>query len=136
MATRSQPKTKKQTKAWLLVPKGSVLTKRRILTKHPSLVSDVSANFCGKRGCHVVRTTDLHGRYFQFSRSEPPIFINLLLSFLTRLSGPNFQSLYFLENLVVPGIEPGTSLFVARNSGNKTTDLVLVQEPIRKIIRN
>jgi hypothetical protein len=34
----------------------------------------------------------------------------------TRISGPLFQTHYFVENMVVPGIEPGTSGSVARNS--------------------
>jgi hypothetical protein len=33
-----------------------------------------------------------------------------------------FQTHYFSENLVAPGIEPGASVSVARNSDHKTTN--------------
>jgi hypothetical protein len=36
-----------------------------------------------------------------------------------------FQNHYFSENLVVPGIEPGTSGSVARNSDNYITEVSL-----------
>jgi hypothetical protein len=35
-----------------------------------------------------------------------------------------FQTHYFSENLVVPGIEPGTSVSVARNSDHWTKEAV------------
>jgi hypothetical protein len=42
---------------------------------------------------------------------------------------------YFSENLVVPGIEPGISGCVARNSGCQTTDRggLLVSETVRSV---
>jgi hypothetical protein len=44
---------------------------------------------------------------------------------LTRLSGP-FQTHDFSENFVAPGIEPGTSGSVGRNSGHKTTEALII----------
>ena len=35
-----------------------------------------------------------------------------------------FQTHYYSENLVAPGIEPGTSVSVARNSDHYTTEAV------------
>jgi hypothetical protein len=35
-----------------------------------------------------------------------------------------FQTRYFSENVVAPGIEPGTSGFIAINSDHKTTEVV------------
>jgi hypothetical protein len=35
-----------------------------------------------------------------------------------------FQTHYFSENLVAPGVEPGTSGFVARNSDHYITEAV------------
>jgi hypothetical protein len=40
----------------------TLFRKRTILTARPPLVSEVSANFCGDRGCRVVNATDHHGR--------------------------------------------------------------------------
>jgi hypothetical protein len=37
-----------------------------------------------------------------------------------------FQTHYLSENLVAPGIEPGTSGYVARNSENYATKAVLI----------
>jgi hypothetical protein len=42
----------------------------------------------------------------------------------TRLSGPPFQTHYFSDNLVAPGIQPGTSGSVTTNSDHKTTEAV------------
>jgi hypothetical protein len=39
-----------------------------------------------------------------------------------------FQTLCYSENLVAPGIEPGTSMSAARNSDHKTTEAVEVQD--------
>jgi hypothetical protein len=36
-----------------------------------------------------------------------------------------FQTHYFSENLVAPGIEPVTSKSVARNSDHQTTDTII-----------
>jgi putative aminopeptidase FrvX len=35
-----------------------------------------------------------------------------------------FQTHYYSENLVAPGIEPGTSVSLARNSDHQTTEAV------------
>jgi hypothetical protein len=39
-----------------------------------------------------------------------------------------FQTHYFSENLVAPGIEPGTSGCVARNSDHQTTEAAYSRE--------
>jgi hypothetical protein len=46
------------------------------------------------------------------------------LSFLDRNRYYYFQAHYFSENLVVPGIEPGTSGFAARISDDQTIEAV------------
>jgi hypothetical protein len=49
-----------------------------------------------------------------------------------------FQTHYFSENLVAPGIEPGTSGSVARNSDHQTTEAAknkLTFLEIRKMAR-
>jgi hypothetical protein len=43
----------------------------------------------------------------------------------TMLSGPPFQNHYYSENLVTPGIEPGTCGCAARNFDYYTTEAVL-----------
>jgi hypothetical protein len=51
-----------------------------------------------------------------FSRPEPLLVYSSSSSIeLTRLSGPRSRH-YYSENLVAPGIEPETSVSVARNS--------------------
>jgi hypothetical protein len=47
-----------------------------------------------------------------------------LLSYSHEAEWTRFQTHYFSENLVAPGIEPGTYGSVARNSDHKTTEAV------------
>jgi hypothetical protein len=54
-------------------------------------------------------------RYFSFKQ---------LLNYPREAEWTPFQTYYFSENLVAPGIEPGTSGSVARNSDHKTTEAV------------
>jgi hypothetical protein len=57
--------------------------------------------------------------YSRLSGPEPLLFLPSSSSVvLTRLSGPPFQTHYFSENLVAPGIEPETSGSVGINSGH------------------
>jgi hypothetical protein len=54
-----------------------------------------------------------------FLEPEPLLFNPSSSSvILTRLSGPRSKQHYYSENLVAPGIQPGTSGSVARNSGH------------------
>jgi hypothetical protein len=65
--------------------------------------------------------------YSQFSRLEPLLLLPNGSSICTHeAEWTPFQTHYFSENLVAPGIEPGTSGSVARNSGHYTTALWLV----------
>jgi hypothetical protein len=78
-----------------------------MLTERPSLVGEINANFAD-RGCHVVRAKVPYGRILGFlDRSRYCFFPSSASIVLTRLSGPQFQTYYFSENLVVPQIEPG-----------------------------
>jgi hypothetical protein len=81
--------------------------------QHP-LVSDVSANFFD-RGCHMVNVTDPYGCILGFlDRSHYFFFFfKKLLNCVHEAEWTRFQTHYFSENLVEPGIEPGP---VARNS--------------------
>jgi hypothetical protein len=47
-----------------------------------------------------------------------------LLNYLHEAEWTSFQTHYFSENLVAPGIEPGTSGSVARNSDHETREAV------------
>jgi hypothetical protein len=59
------------------------------------------------RGCHMVSTAD----------PEPLLFLPSSPSIvLMKAEWTPFQTHYFSENLVVPGIEPRTSGSVAMNS--------------------
>jgi hypothetical protein len=49
-----------------------------------------------------------------------------LLNYPHEVEWTPFQTHYFSENLVAPGIEPGTSGSVARDSDHKTTEAVKV----------
>jgi hypothetical protein len=79
-----------------------------ILTKRLPLVGKVSDNFCGQRVSHGQ-----HGRSLQLYS----IYISSkqLLSCTHEAEWTQFQTHYFSENLVVPGIEPRpwTVLFIS-----------------------
>jgi hypothetical protein len=57
--------------------------------------------------------------YSRFSRPEQ------LLNCTHEAEWTPFQTHFFLENLIVPGIEPGTSGSVARNSDHYNTEAVI-----------
>jgi hypothetical protein len=61
-------------------------------------------SFAG-RGCHVVSVTDSYGQIRGFLDRSPH-----------EAEWAPFQTHYFSENLVAPGIEPETFESVARNS--------------------
>jgi hypothetical protein len=70
-------------------------------TKRPPLVGEVGANFCG----YSVSSGQRNG----YPRSY-------LLSYTHEAEWTSFQTQYYSENLVAPGIEPKTSESVAKNS--------------------
>jgi hypothetical protein len=87
---------------------------RPIQTERPPLLGEVSANFLRIEGA-----TWSAQRIPTAVFSEPLLFLSSNSSVvLTRLSGPQFQTHYFSENLAAPGIELETSGSVARNSGH------------------
>ena len=65
----------------------------------------------------MVSATGPHGRFLDL---EPLLFYSSSSSIdlrrLTRLSRPRSRPTTTQKNLAVPGIEPGTSVLVARNS--------------------
>jgi hypothetical protein len=72
------------------------------------------------RGCRVVRATDLHGLILGFlDRSR--YYSKLLLICIHEA-----ETHYYSENLIVPGIEPGTSGSVARSSDHS----IIETEPL------
>jgi hypothetical protein len=80
------------------------------------------------------------GKVVEFSGQRIPTAINLgflnrvatysfrlLLRYPHEAKQNHFQTHYYLENLVAPGIEPVTSKFVGRNSDHKNTEAVRPQ---------
>jgi hypothetical protein len=59
------------------------------------------------RRCHVVSVTDPYGSILGFLDSSRYFSIKQLLSCTQEVEWTPFQTHYFSENLVVPGIEPG-----------------------------
>jgi hypothetical protein len=78
------------------------------------------------RGCRVVSAVDPPGHQSWFSRPGAAFPFKYLLSYAHEAEWTPFQTHYFSENLVAPGIEPGTSGSVARNSDHLTTEVVHV----------
>jgi hypothetical protein len=87
--------------------------KRTIPTELPPLVSEDSANFCVAWSAQRIPA----GINLGFLDLEPLLFHSSSSSvILTRLEWTPFQTHCFLENLLAPGIESGTSGSVARIS--------------------
>jgi hypothetical protein len=80
--------------------------------------------------CHVVSVTDPYGRpYYRISSPEPLLFLQSRSSVaLTRPSGSRFRPTTSQKDLIAPGIEPGASGSVARNSDQQTTEAVIGEE--------
>jgi hypothetical protein len=74
---------------------------------------------CADRGCCVVSTTISNGRILDFIDRSLYFSSKQLLNCAHEAEWTPFQIQYFSENLVVPGIEPGTSGSVARNSDHR-----------------
>jgi hypothetical protein len=62
--------------------------------------------------------------YYRFSRPEPLLYLPKLLTSTHETEWTPFQTHYFSENPVAPGIESGTSGSVSRNSDHQTTETV------------
>jgi hypothetical protein len=60
------------------------------------------------RGCRVVSVMDPYGRILYFIEPSRYIFFKYLLNCTHEAEWTPFQIHYFSENLVVPGIEPGS----------------------------
>jgi hypothetical protein len=67
-------------------------------------------------GCHVVSVKDPYSRILAFLDQSRYIFFQVAPQLYSRGWVDPFQIHYFSANLVVPGIEPGASGYVARNS--------------------
>ena len=117
----------------------ALVRERTIPTERPPPVGEVSANFCGQRGvawsAQRVPTAvklcflDLEPLHFYSSSSS------IDLRRLTRLSRHRSRPTTTQKNLAVPGIEPGTSVSVARNSDHQTTEAVIILRNYRKITK-
>jgi hypothetical protein len=81
--------------------------KRTLLTEPPPLVG-VVPNSEGKK-CRGKSATDPYGPLSPFSRLEAVLYPSSSSSMI-------LQTNYIQENMVTPGIEPGTSGSAARNS--------------------
>jgi hypothetical protein len=68
------------------------------------------------RECHVVSVTNPYGTILGFLDRSSYFFFQVAPQLYSRGWVAPFQTHYFSENLEVPGIEPGTSGSVARNS--------------------
>jgi hypothetical protein len=60
------------------------------------------------RGCQVVSVTDPYDRILEFLDRSRIFSFKQLLNCTHEAEWTSFQTHYFLENLVAPGIEPGT----------------------------
>jgi hypothetical protein len=99
----SSAKTKKKKKlnsvAWV--------RERTVPTERPQLVGEVSANFCGYRVSHGQRDGSPTAVISVFLTGAATISSKWLLNCTHKAEWTPFQILYFSENLVAPGIEPG-----------------------------
>jgi hypothetical protein len=68
------------------------------------------------RASRVASATDPNDSYSRFSRPETLLF--------EEAEGTPFQTRYFTENMVAPGIESGTSGYVATNVDHWTREAV------------
>src|SRR5215472_1891076 len=91
----------------------AVVRKRTIPTERPPPVGEVSANFCGQRGVTWSAQRVPTAVNLCFLDLEPLLFYSSSSSIdLMRLSGPCSRPTATQKNLVVPGIEPGTSVSI------------------------
>jgi hypothetical protein len=57
-----------------------------------------------------------------FKTGVPPLLSSSSSFILTRAKWAPFQTHCYSENMAVPGIEPGASVFASRNSDHETTE--------------
>jgi hypothetical protein len=87
-----------------------------ISIERPPLVGEVTASFCVYRESRGQRNGSQR-KYSRFSRLEPLLSLPSSSSIvIMRLSGPRSRPTISQKMLVAPGIEPGTSGSVTRNS--------------------
>jgi hypothetical protein len=72
----------------------------------------------------VVSATDPPAVNSVFLTRAATFSLKYLLNYHHEADWTPFQTHYFKENVVAPGIEPGTSGSVARNSDHQTTEAV------------
>jgi hypothetical protein len=83
----------------------------------------------------VVSPTDPHGRNLGFLDPGVVSFpFKQLLNCTHEAEWTPFQTHYFSENLIAPGIEPGTSGSVARNCQLITRRFVISEASINSIL--
>ena len=95
----------------------ALVRERTIPTERPPPVGEVSANFCGYRGVTWLAQRVPTAVKSLFSEPGAATFYSSSSSIWPHeAEWTPFQTHYYSENLVAPGIEPGTSVSVARNS--------------------
>jgi hypothetical protein len=95
----------------------ALVRKQTVQTERPPLVGEVSANFCGERLSRGHAQRIPIAINFDFLDPEPLLFhLSKLLTYPLETELTPFQTHYFSENLVAPGVGPGISGSVARNS--------------------
>jgi hypothetical protein len=87
-----------------------------MLTERPPLVGEVSANLCGERVSRGQRNGFPRPLNLGFLDRSRYFSIHVAPSYPHEAEWNAFQTHYFSENLVAPGIEPGTFGSVARKS--------------------
>jgi hypothetical protein len=86
----------------------ALVRERTIPTKRPLLVGEVSAKFLRIEGCRVVSVTDPHGSILGFLDRSRYDFFQVAPQLYSRgCVDPIPDPLYFPENAVALGIEPG-----------------------------
>jgi hypothetical protein len=97
---RNVLQTKRNETPWLLI------RKRTIPTERPPLVSKASVSFCGWRVSRGQRNESLRPLISVFKTEAATFPIKELLNYPHEAEWTPFQTHYFSENLVAPGIEP------------------------------
>jgi hypothetical protein len=90
------------------------------------------------RGCRVVSATDPHDRIFDFLDRSRYFFLQVAPQLYSRGLVDPFQRHCFSENVVVPGIEPGTSGYVATRPQSKLecgTFNLLMNQTVSDVLR-
>jgi hypothetical protein len=83
----------------------ALIRERAILTEPQALVGDVSAKFLRIEECRVISATDPHDHILGFLDRNRQFTFDQLLSYTQEAEWTAFQTHYFLEILVAPGIE-------------------------------